>query len=174
MVNFWQMHNNLISVGKILNFHGILGIAKVGYSNFDTIKNLTKIYIKKDGEQSEFTIESIKFHKKAALIKFKEINSIDELLPYKGLNIYIDKEAAQKSLSDDEFLIEDLIGLNAFDNNEDLIGIISDVKTSSGNDILCIKPQEGDEILVPFAKELVPIVDIKGRKVIIKPIEGLL
>ena len=164
MVNFWQMHNNLISVGKILNFHGILGIAKVGYSNFDTIKNLTKIYIKK----------IIKFHKKAALIKFKEINSIDELLPYKGLNIYIDKEAAQKSLSDDEFLIEDLIGLNAFDNNEDLIGIISDVKTSSGNDILCIKPQEGDEILVPFAKELVPIVDIKGRKVIIKPIEGLL
>ena len=95
-------------------------------------------------------------------------------MPYKGLNIYIDKEAAQKSLSDDEFLIEDLIGLNAFDNNEDLIGIISDVKTSSGNDILCIKPQEGDEILVPFAKELVPIVDIKGRKVIIKPIEGLL
>ena len=74
------------------------------------------------------------------------------------------------------FLIEDLIGLNAFDNNDDFIGVIADVKTSSGNDILCIKPEDESkgEILVPFAKELVPIVDIKKKKVVIKPIEGLL
>ena len=30
----------IISVGKILNFHGIQGVAKIGYSNADVIKNL--------------------------------------------------------------------------------------------------------------------------------------
>ena len=29
----------IISVGKILNFHGIAGIAKVGYSNIDIIRS---------------------------------------------------------------------------------------------------------------------------------------
>ena len=37
----------IISVGKILNFHGILGVAKVGYSNADVISNLKKVLIKK-------------------------------------------------------------------------------------------------------------------------------
>ena len=79
-------------------------------------------------------------------------------------------------MDEDEFLIQDLIGLNAFDNSDDFIGIITDVKTSSGNDLLCIKPEDEtkSEILIPFAKELVPIVDIKKKKVVIKPIEGLL
>ena len=36
----------IISVGKILNFHGILGVAKVGYSNADVISNLKKVLIK--------------------------------------------------------------------------------------------------------------------------------
>ena len=166
----------IISVGKILNFHGILGVAKVGYSNADVISNLKKVLIKKDGKEETFTVENVKFHKNFALVKFKEINSIDELLPYKGLNIYIEKKEAQESLGEDEFLIQDLIGLNAFDNKDDLIGIISDVKTSSGNDLLCIKPvdETKGEILIPFAKERVPIVDIKKKKVVIKPIEGLL
>ncbi len=166
----------IISVGKILNFHGILGIAKVGYSNAETISGLKKVLIKKDGKEETFTVQSVKFHKNFALVKFKEINSIDELLPYKGQNIFIQKEEVEKSLDEDEFLIQDLIGLNAFDNNDDFIGVISDVKTSAGNDLLCIKPEDETkgEILVPFAKELVPIVDINKKKVVIKPIEGLL
>ena len=94
---------------------------------------------------------SVNFHKNFALIKFKEINSIDELLPYKGLFVFIEKNQAKDALDEDEFLVEDLIGLNAFDNNDDLIGVIFDVKTSNGNDILCIKPVDEDrEILIPF------------------------
>lgn len=166
----------IISVGKILNFHGILGIAKVGYSNADVISHLKKVVIKNQGKEEVFTVQSVKFHKNFALIKFKEINSIDELLPYKGQNIYIQKEDVKKNLDEDEFLIQDLIGLNAFDNEDELIGVIVDVKTSSGNDLLCIKPldETKGEILVPFAKELVPVVDTDKKKVVIKPIEGLL
>ncbi len=165
-----------ISVGKILNFHGIQGAAKAGYSNSDIIANLKKVFLSREGKKESFTVQSVNFHKNFALIKFKEINSIDELLPYKGSNIYIDKKEVESSLDEDEFLIEDLIGLNAFDNNDDLIGVIFDVRTSNGNDILCIKPAEGDdkEILIPFAREIVPVVDIKKKKVLIKPIEGLL
>ena len=171
----------IISVGKILNFHGITGIAKVGYSNIDIIKGLKKIYLsstENNEKKEQFTVTSVNFHKNFALIKFKEINSINELMPYKGSFIYINKKQAEDSLDEDEFLIEDLIGLNAFDNNDDLIGVIVDVKTSNGNDILCVKSssldEDGREILIPFAREIVPVVDITKKKVVIKPIEGLL
>lgn len=164
----------IISIGKIINFHGIQGYARVGYSNAEVIKGAKKVFVK-EGEKTVLTVEKVTFHKNFALMKFKEINSIDELLPFKGKNIYLEKEAVKESLPEEEFLIQDLIGLKVFDNEEEFIGFVEDVQTSNGNDILCIKKESNEGVaLVPFARELVPVVDIKGGKIIIKPIEGLL
>ena len=164
------------SIGKILNFHGIKGEAKVGFSNQSLISNAKKVYVGQNEEKKELNVSSIRFHKNFAIIKFKEINSINELIEFKGSNIYMSKETVVKSLDENEFLIDDLIGLKAFDNEENYIGEITEIQKSSANDILCIKSpdEKKDLILVPFVSELVPIVDIKTKKVIIKPIEGLL
>lgn len=164
--------NDLISIGKIINFHGIMGEAKVGFSDADRLKNLKKVIVK----NTELTIEKLRFHKNFAIIKFKEISDINELLNFKGENIYLEKKEVQNALSEEEYLIDDLVGLNVFDDKDDLVGIIESVAKSTGNDILSIKPQDDryGNVLVPFVKELVPIVDIKGKKVIIKPIKGLL
>ena len=49
-----------------------------------------------------------------------------------------------------------------------------EIQKTPANDILCIKSEhKKDLILIPFVSELVPIVDIKTKKVIIKPIGGL-
>ena len=163
---------DLISIGKILNFHGIMGEAKVGFSDAQRLKNLKKVIVK----DTELTIEKLRFHKNFAIIKFKEISDINELLNFKGENICLEKKEVQNTLEEEEYLIGDLVGLNVFDDKDDLIGTVDSIAKSTGNDILSIKPQDDryGNILIPFVKELVPIVDIKGKKIIIKPIEGLL
>ena len=163
---------DLISIGKILNFHGIMGEAKVGFSDAQRLKNLKKVIVK----NTQLTIEKLRFHKNFAIIKFREISDINELLNFKGENIYLEKKEVQNTLDKEEYLIDDLIGLNVFDDKDDLIGTVDSIAKSTGNDILLIKPQDEKygNILIPFVKELVPIVDIKGKKIIIKPIEGLL
>lgn len=163
---------DLISIGKILNFHGIMGEAKVGFSDAQRLKNLKKVIVK----DTELTIEKLRFHKNFAIIKFREISDINELLNFKGENIYLEKKEVQNTLEEEEYLIGDLVGLNVFDDKDDLIGTVDSIAKSTGNDILSIKPQDDryGNILIPFVKELVPIVDIKGKKIIIKPIEGLL
>ncbi len=163
---------DLISIGKILNFHGIMGEAKVGFSDAQRLKNLKKVIVK----NTQLTIEKLRFHKNFAIIKFKEISDINELLNFKGENIYLEKKEVQNTLEEEEYLIGDLVGLNVFDDKDDLIGTVDSIAKSTGNDILSIKPQDDKygNILIPFVKELVPIVDIKGKKIIIKPIEGLL
>lgn len=163
-----------ISIGKILNFHGIKGEAKIGFSNQSFIEKAKIVFIGSD--KKEFNITSVRFHKNFAIMKFKEINSINELIEFKGQNIYISKEKAIKSLDKNEFLINDLIGLKVFDNEENYIGDVEEIRKSLANDIICIKTPDNDKdlILVPFVSELVPIVDMKNGKIIIKPIEGLL
>ena len=62
---------DLLSIGKILNFHGLKGEAKVGYSlgKENQLKSLRKVLVEKDGELKPLQIAQVRFHKKAAIIK---------------------------------------------------------------------------------------------------------
>ena len=74
----------------------------------------------------------------------------------------------------DEFLIQDLIGCVVFNEQNEKIGEVVNISTNSSQDLLNIKNGFGQVDLVPFVNEFFPIVDIKNKKIIIKPIEGLL
>jgi 16S rRNA processing protein RimM len=165
-----------ISVGKILNFHGIQGEAKIGFSQSqqDFLKSLKTVYVKKDSDYTKLDVLSVRFNKTFALIKFKGINSIEDLIPYKGCLIFVEKTTIRENLGENEFLIDELTGLDAIDLNGNKIGIIIGVSNNGINDMLSVKSKTKKISLVPFVKELVPEVDIKNKKVVINNIEGLI
>ena len=52
------------------------------------------------------------------IIKFKGIDSINEILPYKGCLLFVEEDVVRENLDEDEFLIDELVGLEVFDNND--------------------------------------------------------
>jgi len=165
----------LLSIGKITNFHGIGGEVKVGYTagQEQLIIGAGEIYASTGTKEIKLTPEKIRFHKNTAIIKFKELNSIDEAMVLKGAYLKAPKSKIEKFLEEDEFYIDDLVGVSAYDPDNNLIGIISGVSVSRGQDILFIKNAENKEYLVPFAKDIVPEIDIKEKRIVINRIEGL-
>ncbi len=163
-----------ISIGKITNFFGIKGEAKVGFDNENQIKNAKKVLLLDDKSQRTLTIKNLRFHKNFAIIKFEEIDDINDLIPFKGQRIFVAKEEAKSKLEKDEFLINDLIGCVVYDLNDEKIGEVVNITTNSSQDLLNIKNLIGQVKLVPFVNEFFPDVDIENKKIIIKPIEGLL
>lgn len=168
--------DEFISVGKILNFHGIQGEAKVGFSKNqqDFLKQLTLVYIKEGTDYIKLEVSNVRFNKTFALIKFKGINSINDLMPYKGSLIFVEKGFIRETLEEDEFLIDELTGLEVVDLEGKSIGVIVGVSNNGSNDLLSVKSKTKNISLVPFVKELVPTVDIKAKKVTINNIEGLI
>jgi len=171
-----SLQQELLSVGKILNFHGIKGEVKIGFTegNEKILSEVNEVYIVKDSETIKLEIDKLRFHKKFAIVKFKEIDSIDDALEYKGNLIRLPKKQLVKYLEKDEFYITDLVGLKAYDPEEIYIGEVSGVMNIKHQDTLFIKTEDGVEYLVPFKKEIVPEINMKKGKIIIKPIEGLL
>lgn len=169
-------NSELISVGKILNFHGIQGEAKVGFSKNqeDFLKKLEVVYIKLDSEYKELQVSSVRFNKTFALIKFKGINSINDLMTYKGCLIFVKKTVIRENLAEDEFLIDELTGLEVVDLDGNKVGVVVGVSNNGANDLISVKSKTKKISLVPFVKELVPNVDIKNKKVTINNIEGLI
>lgn len=165
-----------VSVGKILNFHGIKGEAKVGFTKGqeDFLSSLEYVFVKSDREYKSLLIENVRLNKNFAIIKFKDINSINELLEYKGAFIYVDENTIRESLEEDEFLIDELVGLEVFDTKDKKLGFVIGVSNNGASDLLSIKTQSKKISLIPFVKSIVLDVNIKDKKITINNLEGLL
>ena len=88
--------------------------------------------------------------------------------------MFLSKEEVEENLANDEYLISDLIGMDVYDEDGSCVGVITAIGENLANDLLSVKDGNGKEHLVPFVKEIVPVVDLKGRKVVINNIEGLI
>ena len=165
-----------ISVGKILNFHGIKGEAKVGFTKNqeDFFCSLKEVFVKTDNDYRSLKIESVRLHKNFALVKFEGINSINELLDYKGAFLYVEEETIRENLEEDEFLIDELVGLEVFDENGKKLGFVVGVSNNGASDLLSVKTNSKKVVLIPFVKAIVTDVSIRDKKVVIKNIEGLI
>lgn len=168
--------NDYVSVGKILNFHGIKGEVKVGFSQSqqDFIAALKQVFVYFEHEYVELSIQSVRFNKSFAIMKFKGLDDINDIIRYKGCLLFTDKSIIRESLGEDEFLIDELTGLEVFDTENNKLGFVVGVSNNGATDLLSVKAKSGKISLVPFVNALVPSVDIKNKRVIINKIEGLI
>lgn len=73
----------------------------------------------------------------------------------------------------EEYHVADLVGLTVY-HQDQAIGTVTDVY-SAGNDLLAVtRPEGGSPLLIPFVKAIVPVVDLRGKRIEIDPPQGLL
>ena len=118
------------------------------------------------------TIESVRDHNGTILLKFKEISDRNEIEKLKNVILLAEVDVDSQP-SEDEFHFQQLLSCIAILEDGSEIGPIVDVVHLPGQDLLVID-NNGNEIMIPFVKEIVPIVDIKNRKITVVNKEGLL
>lgn len=168
--------SKFVSVGKILNFHGIQGEAKVGFSKSqqDFFLSLKEVFVKLENEYIQLKITRSRLNKTFAVVKFDGINSINEILPMKGCLLFVEENTIRENLEDDEFLIDELVGLDVVDTEGRKQGFVIGVSNNGASDLLSVKTNSKKVCFVPFVKAIVTDVSIKEKKITINNIEGLL
>lgn len=161
-------------VGQIINSHGIQGEVKV-YPLTDDVNRFSQLKKAYLGEgKLKVNLKSVKYHKGLVILKFNEFNNINEILPLKDKYIYVDDED-RVVLPEDSFFIHDLMDSQVYDISGNLIGILEDVIQGPSNDIYVVKGHESNKNhLIPAVKNFIKEVDIKDKKIIIDPIEGMI
>lgn len=167
----------MIVIGKIVGFHGVKGEIKVPIAE-RLLKNLAEaeqlfVYPVK-GDPVTVTLESYRAHKTNVLIKFEEYSDKNDVEFLKGALIK-QKNELIAPLDEEEYFIDDLIGVKAYNQTGKLLGTVNYVFTdSASNDMIELKTLNEKLKLIPFVEELVPIVDMKEQKIIINDIPGLI
>ena len=166
---------NLLRVGVISSTHGVKGEVKV-YPTTDDVnrfKTLKKVILDTGREHMELEIQSVKFFKNMAILKFKGYDSIDDIEKYKGKDLLVTRDQAVK-LGPDENFIADLIGLTVVTEDGEEFGTLTDVIKTGANDVYEVKTKSGKEVLLPAIKECVLSVDLETGIIKVHIMDGLL
>jgi len=171
-----------IQVGIIINTHGLKGEVKVSplTDNQNRFTKLKKVFVESTNSveadiinnSRELNIENVKFFKDKTILKFREINDVDQAFMLKNYFLVIDMEDAVK-LPPDTFFIFELIGCNVYDENQKSLGKIVDIIHTGSNDVYVVRDVNNKELLIPARKKIVKSVEINEKKIIVQLPEGL-
>ncbi len=159
-----------VLIGKLVNTHGIKGEVRIlsdfKYKDRVFIPGM-KIYIGKDKICE--VINSYRHHKIFDMIIMDGYNDINQVLKYKGDYVFVNKEDIK--LNDNEYLDEDIIGLNVYVNDK-LLGIVKKIENHNGNELLVVLNNE-KRYLIPYNFDIILSINLKEKKIIVKDIPGL-
>ncbi len=165
----------LLQVGIISSTHGVRGEVKVFPTTDDVrrFKKLREVLLDTGREHINLKIESVKFFKQFAILKFQGYDQINDIEKYKGKSLFVTRDNAVK-LKKDEYFIADLIGVEVIADDDSLKGTIRDVMQTGANDVYVIDLADGRELLLPAIKECVLEVDLQNGQMKIHVLDGLL
>ena len=151
-------------IGKITNTHGIKGEVKI----MSPIKQ-KDIVFKKDQvlliDNDQLTINTYRVHKDYDMVTFVGVDDINDVLKYKGKNVYIEDKDPSIMFN------EDYIGMNVYTDKK--IGEVIDVVNNNAQDLLVIKDND-KKYYIPNVDSFIKKIDKENNIIYIELIEGLI
>lgn len=156
-----------IKIGKIVNTHALKGEVRI-ISNFEYKDQIFVVgkHLLIGRFYKDEIINSYRKHKNYDMVTFVNKNYINDVIEYKGEPIYVLK--SDLIISDDDILIEDMIGMEIiFDNKS--IGLVEDYRNDNGNRLIYVNNK-----YIPFNMDFIERIDKSNKKIYYKDIGGLL
>ncbi|MGI5998438.1 MAG: ribosome maturation factor RimM [Lutispora sp.] len=162
-----------ISIGQIVNTHGIKGEVKV-YPLTDDINRFDQVnhvYVEEDNELKVLHVAGVKYIKNMVIIKFIGIDDVNSAEKLRNKYIKVHRKDTVK-LPKDTYLICDLIGIEVRTESGEILGKVKDVLRTGSNDVFVVKSDDR-EILIPGLKSVFKKIDIDNEEIIVELPEGL-
>ena len=164
------MSQRLVLMGAILGAHGVKGEVKVKSfaARPAAIADYGPLMDPKRKRSFDLSIAGTSDAAKGVLIgRIAGITDRTAAAALKGTELFVEREKLPAPTGPDEFYLADLIGLAAFDKDGKKLGEIVSVDNYGAGDLLLVVPADGEGFVVPFTKAFVPVVDLKGGRVVL-------
>ena len=160
-----------ILIGKIVNAVGLKGEVRVyNYSDrIDIYEDTQAIYV---GDVL-MPVRSVRQQKNMVVLGFEGIDDRDAAERAKGSLLYVTEDDLPE-LPEGEYYVRDIIGMEAVLEDGSHLGTVTDVIQNTAQDVFEVETDEGKQVLIPKVPDFVLDIDLPGRKVTLRLIEGML
>jgi 16S rRNA processing protein RimM len=161
-----------LTVGFLRRPHGLQGeIIMDLHTDFpERMKSGRKLFV---GEQYQpMTLASVRPHQSGLLVKFKGIETPESAALFRNQWVYIQaKDAAP--LPEGQLYQHELIGFKVVDENDNVLGELTEILETGANDVYVVKDEAGKELLLPAIPSVILDVDAARRLMRVHLLEGL-
>ena len=166
--------NKYLELGQIVNVKGLKGEVKVNSFTDDNTKfeRIPKVFIKHKENLTEYEIEEVGYSKNQVILKFKNIDTVEEAEKLRNSYIVVDREIFGE-LPEGVYYIADLIGLDVYTEMGEYLGKVDDIFNTGSNDVYVVKAENGMQKLLPGIDEVIKKIDLESNKIIVNLIKGL-
>jgi 16S rRNA processing protein RimM len=157
-----------LNVGRIGRAHGILGEATIEVRT-DLAEERFAIGAQLETDShGKLTVVSARVHNGILLLGFAGITDRNAVEKFRDVLLFSEVDIDESGFAKDDYHVLQLVGCQAYLVDGDLLGEVTEVLNLPGQDVLSIKTESG-EVLIPFVHQLVPVVDIKEKRMTVIP-----
>jgi 16S rRNA processing protein RimM len=162
--------NRLIVVGVLKGAHGVRGDVRVRSFTADPDAVFDFGPLLDESGKVILTPKSARPGKDHFIVRPKEQKQKEEWDAMRGTLLHVPR-ASLPDADEDEFYIEDLVGLDVYTGGSERAGRVRAVQDFGAGDLLEIDLAGGGSIFVPFTLADVPVVDLAARRVVVATLE---
>jgi 16S rRNA processing protein RimM len=161
-----------ICVAQIGAAHGIRGEVRLRPFTGDPMAITSYGPLESEDGTRRFEIEALRPSKDlfvARLAGVKDRNAAEALT---NLKLYVSRDRLPPA-AEGEFYHADLVGLAAVTPDGTSLGTVTAVHNFGAGDVIEIKPENGETLLVPFTDAAVPEIDLAAGRMVVVPLTAV-
>lgn len=164
--------NDLVLIGRVARAHGNKGQVIVNLdTDFPEERFRAGAVVLVGAGAIARAIQSVRFHQGRPVIALEGIETMDDAQALAGAELKVPAEAGR--LPEHTYYHYDLVGCTVTDEAGTPIGTVSGVEGTMEMSRLVVAGGRG-EILIPMVADICREIDVTGRRIVVRPPDGLL
>lgn len=147
----------------------------VPYTDFpERFQSTKRLLLRTSDLLLEKEVESAFLRNDRVIVKLAGIDTPEEAARFRGVLLQVPVEEVWP-LPDDSFYHFQVVGLPVYTVDGKFVGEVTEVINTGSNDVYSVSdPDQRKEYLLPAIKEVILKIDLAEKRMIIKPLPGLL
>jgi 16S rRNA processing protein RimM len=101
-----------------------------------------------------------------AVVSLAEVSGRTAAEDLKGLELFVARDVLPAP-DVNEYYHADLVGLTAMDEEDRTIGTVKAIHNYGAGDVIEILRDDGDSVMLPFARDFVPLIDVANARIVV-------
>ena len=123
-------------------------------------------------EHKPMTLTGARPHAKGMLVKFKGIETPEAAAQWRNQWVYV-RATDVPALPEGKIYQHELFGFQVVDENDNMLGELTEILETGANDVYVVKNESGREILLPAIPSVVLKLDLDNRIMHVHLLDGL-
>ena len=120
-----------------------------------------------------FEIEALRPSKEHFVARLKGVGDRDAAEKLTNVKLYVTRDQLPPVEDDETFYYADLIGLAAVTPDGAPVGTVTAIHNFGAGDVIEIKPETGEPLLLPFTDAAVPEIDLAAGRMVVVPLTAV-